>query len=127
LNHEKLTDIQLRRLRIIRSRIFCPRECRRAGRETLIEAVRAGLAVPAGQHPEIIRQKFERPSEAERPPLRRTRQMPRMPMHTSWALTPRSLPANPRSAISRAIGTVTAGIDELAAGIVEMILQRRHQ
>jgi ribonuclease D len=35
-------------------------------RETLIDAVKAGLAVPANRQPEIIRQKFERPNEAER-------------------------------------------------------------
>ena len=34
-------------------------------RETLIEAVKAGVAVPTGQHPEIIRHEFHRPSEAE--------------------------------------------------------------
>jgi len=35
-------------------------------RAALAEAVKAGLAAPAGQQPEIIRQKFERPNEAER-------------------------------------------------------------
>jgi ribonuclease D len=34
-------------------------------RETLIEAVKAGLAVPASRHPEILRHEFRRPSEAE--------------------------------------------------------------
>jgi ribonuclease D len=35
-------------------------------RESLLEAVRAGLAVPASRQPEIIRHKFDRPNEAER-------------------------------------------------------------
>ncbi len=34
-------------------------------RETLLESVKAGLAVPASQHPEILRHEFRRPSEAE--------------------------------------------------------------
>jgi ribonuclease D len=34
-------------------------------RETLLEAVNAGLAVPATKHPEILRPKFHRPNEAE--------------------------------------------------------------
>jgi ribonuclease D len=31
----------------------------------LIKAVHAGLALPVGQHPEILRHKFHRPTEAE--------------------------------------------------------------
>jgi ribonuclease D len=34
-------------------------------RETLLEAVKAGLAVPVEKHPEIFRPQFRRPSEAE--------------------------------------------------------------
>ncbi len=34
-------------------------------RETLLEAVKAGLAVPADKHPKIIRHKFNRPNESE--------------------------------------------------------------
>ena len=34
-------------------------------RETLLEAVKSGLAIPAGRHPEILRHEFRRPSEAE--------------------------------------------------------------
>jgi ribonuclease D len=34
-------------------------------RETLMAAVKAGLAIPANRHPEILRHKFHRPSEAE--------------------------------------------------------------
>ncbi len=34
-------------------------------RETLLESVKAGLAVPASRHPEILRHEFRRPNEAE--------------------------------------------------------------
>jgi ribonuclease D len=34
-------------------------------RDRLMKAVEAGLAVPAAKHPEIIRHKFQRPTEAE--------------------------------------------------------------
>ncbi len=34
-------------------------------RETLLESVKTGLAVPADRHPEILRHEFRRPSEAE--------------------------------------------------------------
>jgi ribonuclease D len=34
-------------------------------RETLLEAVKAGLAIPAVEHPEIIRHTISRPNEAE--------------------------------------------------------------
>jgi len=66
LNHEKLTDIASAAVgnhpvEALLSPRMSPRR-----RESLLEAVRAGLAIPAGRHPEIIRQKFERPSEAER-------------------------------------------------------------
>jgi ribonuclease D len=34
-------------------------------RETLLEAVKTGLAVPADRHPEMLRHEFRRPTEAE--------------------------------------------------------------
>ena len=34
-------------------------------RETLLATIKAGLAVPAESHPEILRHEFRRPSEAE--------------------------------------------------------------
>src|SRR5258706_5928658 len=34
-------------------------------RESLLATVKAGLAVPPAQHPEIVRHEFRRPSEAE--------------------------------------------------------------
>jgi hypothetical protein len=75
-------------------------------RDTLLEAVKAGLAIPAEKHPEIIRQKFHRPSEAE---FRRFRELEKIRdahAHNS-ALTRRSSPARRRSATWRAIGTST--------------------
>ncbi len=66
LNHEKLVDIagaavEQQPVENLLSPRMSPRR-----REALLEAVRVGLAVPADRHPEIIRQKFERPGEAER-------------------------------------------------------------
>jgi ribonuclease D len=66
LNHEKLVEIadaavQRQPLENLLSPRMSPRR-----RESLLEAVRAGLAVPAGRQPEIIRHKSERPGEAER-------------------------------------------------------------
>ena len=34
-------------------------------RETLLAAVKAGLAIPAAEHPQILRTEFRRPSEIE--------------------------------------------------------------
>ena len=66
LNHEKLTEIASAAVENQPvENLLSPRMSPRR-RETLLEAVRAGLAVPAGRHPEIIRHKFDRPSEAER-------------------------------------------------------------
>jgi hypothetical protein len=44
--------------------IFPPRISPRR-RETLIQAIKTGLAVPVTQQPEVVRHKFHRPSEAE--------------------------------------------------------------
>jgi len=66
LNHEKLADIACAAVENHPvENLLSPRMSPRR-RETLLEAVRTGLAVPAGRQPEIILQKFERPSEAER-------------------------------------------------------------
>ena len=66
LNHEKLVEIagtavENRPVENLLSPRMSPRR-----RETLLEAVRSGLTVPAGRQPEIIRHKFDRPNEAER-------------------------------------------------------------
>jgi ribonuclease D len=66
LNHEKLVEIASAAVGNHPMENLLPQRMSPRRRETLIEAVRAGLAVPVGRHPEIIRQKFERPSEAER-------------------------------------------------------------
>ena len=66
LNHEKLVDIAGAAVgNHPVENLLSPRMSPRR-RDTLLEAVRAGLAVPSGQQPEIIRQKFERPGETER-------------------------------------------------------------
>jgi ribonuclease D len=66
LNHETLSEVaaaaaENQPVESLLSPRMSPRR-----RETLLEAVRGGLAVPAGRQPEIIRQKFDRPTEAER-------------------------------------------------------------
>ena len=66
LNHEKLSEIasaaaENQPVENLLSPRMSPRR-----RETLLEAVRVGLAVPAGRQPEIIRHKFDRPNETER-------------------------------------------------------------
>ena len=66
LNHEKLVEIaDAAVLHQPVENLLSPRMSPRR-RETLLEAVKTGLAVPAIRHPEIIRHKFDRPSEAER-------------------------------------------------------------
>lgn len=65
LSHERMVDIaDAAAAREPFENIIPPKMSPRR-RETLLEAVKAGLAVPADKHPEIIRQKFNRPSEAE--------------------------------------------------------------
>jgi ribonuclease D len=66
LNHERLVDIATTATARQPVENLLPPRMSPRRRETLIEAVRAGLAVPAGQQPEVVRQKFERPNEAER-------------------------------------------------------------
>ena len=65
LNHERMVDIAAAAamqepFEEILPPKMSPRRC-----ETLLEAVKAGLAIPAELHPEILRHDFRRPSEAE--------------------------------------------------------------
>ena len=65
LSHERMVDIaDAAAAREPFENIIPPKMSPRR-RETLLEAVKAGLAVPADKHPEILRHKFNRPSEAE--------------------------------------------------------------
>jgi ribonuclease D len=66
LNHERLTDIADAATGHHPVENLLPPRMSPRRRGALLEAVRSGLAVPADRHPEILRQKFERPSEAER-------------------------------------------------------------
>jgi ribonuclease D len=66
LNHETLTEVACAAAGNHPVENLLPVRMSPRRRETLLESVRAGLAVPADQHPEIIRQKFDRPCEAER-------------------------------------------------------------
>ena len=65
LNHERLVDIAAAAAAHHPFENILPPRLHPRRRDGLIAAVKAGLAVPAGKHPEIIRQKFSRPSEAE--------------------------------------------------------------
>jgi ribonuclease D len=65
LSHERMVDIcDAAAAREPFENILPPKMSPRR-RETLLEAVKAGLAVPADKHPEILRHKFHRPNEAE--------------------------------------------------------------
>lgn len=65
LSHERMVDIaDAAAAREPFEHIVPPKMSPRR-RETLLAAVKAGLAVPAGEHPEILRPKFNHPSEAE--------------------------------------------------------------
>ncbi|MGH7991410.1 MAG: HRDC domain-containing protein, partial [Limisphaerales bacterium] len=65
LSHEKMADIAAaaaahHSIENLLSPRMSPRR-----RDNLIHAIKTGLALPANLHPEIIRQKFHRPSETE--------------------------------------------------------------
>jgi ribonuclease D len=65
LSHERMVDIaDAAAAREPFENILPPKMSPRR-RETLLAAVKAGLAVPAGNHPEILRPKSHRPSESE--------------------------------------------------------------
>jgi ribonuclease D len=65
LSHERMVDIaDAAAVRQPFENILPPKMSPRR-RETLLEAVKAGLSVPADKHPDILRHKFYRPSEAE--------------------------------------------------------------
>jgi ribonuclease D len=65
LSHERMVDISdAAAARHPFENIIPPKMSPRR-RETLLEAVKAGLAIPADKWPEILRHKFNRPNEAE--------------------------------------------------------------
>ena len=66
LNHEKLVTIANAAADNHQLENLMPPRMSPRRRDALMEAVRAGLAVPAGRQPEIIRHNFERPTETER-------------------------------------------------------------
>ena len=66
LNHEKLSEVAGAAAENQPVENLLPPRMSPRRREALLDAVRAGLAVPAGRQPEIIRHKFDRPNEAER-------------------------------------------------------------
>jgi len=65
LSHEKLVDFAAAAAAHHPVEPLLPPRMSPRRRDGLVEAIKAGLAIPASQHPEIIRHKFKRPSEAE--------------------------------------------------------------
>ncbi len=65
LSHERMVDIADAAAAQQPFENIIPPKMSPRRRETLLAAVKAGLAVPAGNHPEILRPKSHRPSEAE--------------------------------------------------------------
>jgi ribonuclease D len=65
LSHEKITDLAAAAAARQPVENLLPLRMSPRRRESLIDAIKAGLAVPHQQQPEIIRHKFHRPTEAE--------------------------------------------------------------
>jgi len=65
LSHERMVDIADAAAAKQPFENILPPKMSPRRRETLLEAVKAGLAVPPGKFPEILRHKFNRPNEAE--------------------------------------------------------------
>ena len=65
LSHERMVDIAGTAAAQQPFEQILPPKISPRRRETLLAAVKTGLAVPPGQHPEVLRTVFRRPSEAE--------------------------------------------------------------
>lgn len=65
LSHERMVDIAAAAAAREPFDNIIPPKMSPRRRETLLETVKAGLAIPANQHPEILRHEHRRPSEAE--------------------------------------------------------------
>jgi ribonuclease D len=65
LSHERMVDIADAAAAQQPFENILPPKMSPRRREALLEAVKAGVAVPPGRHPEILRHEFRRPSEAE--------------------------------------------------------------
>jgi ribonuclease D len=65
LSHERLVDIADAAAAQQPFENILPPKMSPRRRDALLDAVKAGRAVPTTQHPEIIRHAFHRPSEAE--------------------------------------------------------------
>lgn len=65
LNHEKLVDIAAVAAASGPVENLMPRQLSPRRRTALMEALNAGLAIPASAQPEILRHHFQRPSDAE--------------------------------------------------------------
>ena len=65
LNHERMVDISDAAAACHPFENILPPKMSPRRRETLMEAVRAGIKVPADNQPQVLRHKFHRPSEVE--------------------------------------------------------------
>jgi ribonuclease D len=65
LNHERMVDLAAAAAAQQPFESILPPRMSPRRRETLLEAVKTGLAIPASRHPEILRHDSRRPSEAE--------------------------------------------------------------
>jgi ribonuclease D len=65
LSHERVVDISYAAAAQQPFENILPPKMSPRRRETLLEAVKAGLAVPPDQHPKILRPEFRRPNETE--------------------------------------------------------------
>jgi ribonuclease D len=75
VNHEKLVNIATAAAAHKSVEHLLPTRMSPRRRESLLEAVNIGLVLPAAQHPEILRHKFHRPTEAE---MRRYRELEKL-------------------------------------------------
>ena len=65
LSHERMVDLADAAAARQPFENILPSKMSPRRRETLLEAIKAGLAIPADKHPEILRHKFHRPNEME--------------------------------------------------------------
>jgi ribonuclease D len=65
LSHERMVDLAEAAAAQQPLEPILPPKMSPRRRDTLLEAIKTGLAVPAARHPEVLRHEFRRPNEAE--------------------------------------------------------------
>ena len=116
LNHEKLMTIAATAAAHKPVDHLLPTRLSPRRRETLSQTIRTALALPADRHPEILRHKFYRPTEAE---MRRYHDLEKRRDQHAHELgidpTAHRQPGHAQRTRPR-LGQIRAGVDELAAG-----------